>query len=196
MKVDILIVDDDVAFAQSLQEELQQLGYVAVTAANGRDALRMAGDRPPRLILLDLDMPIMNGWQFLERRRVDRKLAAIPVVVVSAIPRAARGGQRDDVAATLEKPLDPQQLVASLDLLLPADPAHGGETPGPPSPSCWRTTVTRWFARATGKRPRSICNPANARIASSSTCGCRSSTAGGSRTASSSTAITAPSPSS
>jgi CheY-like chemotaxis protein len=114
--VDVLVVDDDDAFRDSLLESIHQLGFTAVSAANGAEAVRLAHDRPPRLILLDLQMPVMNGWQFLERRRSDRRLSEVPVIVVSAV--GAEVGQRSDVERRLEKPVDEPLLIAALDEVL------------------------------------------------------------------------------
>lgn len=124
--VDVLVVDDDVCFAQSLVEEIAQFGFVAVAAANGAEALRLAQDRRPRLILLDLEMPVMNGWQFLQRRRSNRALSRIPVVVISGVATALAGRQRDDVQGIIEKPLEEQVLVEIMHALLPEGPGRAG----------------------------------------------------------------------
>jgi CheY-like chemotaxis protein len=113
---DILVVEDDSALRESLLESLQQTGFVTIAAANGAEALRLAIDRTPRLILLDLDMPVMNGWQFLERRRRQKGLQGIPVIVITAL----NGAAARDADAQLEKPLDPQQLLAAISRFLPA----------------------------------------------------------------------------
>jgi CheY-like chemotaxis protein len=131
--VDVLVVDDDVSFAASLVEEIAQFGYVAVAAANGAEALRLAQDRPPRLILLDLEMPVMNGWQFLQRRRSNRALSRIPVVVISGIATAIGGRQRDDVQGIIEKPLAEQELVDTIHALLPEGPRRAGAQDASPS---------------------------------------------------------------
>src|SRR4051812_24383918 len=83
--VDVLVVDDDAVLRESVQEGLQSEGWITAGAADGAEALQFARDRGPRLILLDLEMPVMNGWQFLERRRADRALARVPVVIMSAL---------------------------------------------------------------------------------------------------------------
>jgi CheY-like chemotaxis protein len=107
---DVLVVDDDFALREGLLESLQQSGFVTIAAANGAEALQLATDRSPRLILLDLDMPVMNGWQFLERRQQSKALRAIPVVVITGVAGPlARGAD-----AQLEKPLDPRQLLATI----------------------------------------------------------------------------------
>ena len=88
-------------------------GFVVTVAANGRAALEQlqSGDRP-RLILLDLMMPEMNGWEFLERARQDESLGSIPIVVMTAhkstdLPRVAP----EDV---LHKPFNATTLLATI----------------------------------------------------------------------------------
>jgi CheY-like chemotaxis protein len=107
--VDVLVVDDDAALRESLVEALAQEGFVAIAATNGAEALRLARDRKPGVILLDLEMPVMNGWQFLERRRSDRALMGVPVITLSALAAGTSG--RRDVAGRLEKPLDQRELI-------------------------------------------------------------------------------------
>jgi len=131
--VDVLVVDDDVSFAESLVEEIAQFGYVAVAAANGAEALRLAQDRPPRLILLDLEMPVMNGWQFLQRRRSNRALSRIPVVVISGMATAIAGRQRDDVQGVIEKPLEEEVLLEIIHALLPEGPERARAPDASPS---------------------------------------------------------------
>lgn len=81
----LLVVDDDAELCESVADALRDAGYEAVTAADGARALRLSHDaRAPRLILLDLMMPEMNGWQFREQQLRDRQIKDIPVVVMTA----------------------------------------------------------------------------------------------------------------
>jgi CheY-like chemotaxis protein len=81
----ILIVEDDSDLRQALSDILRDEGYSVAMAADGREALdRLRRDLRPSLILLDLTMPVMNGWQFRAEQRQDPALSAIPVVVLSA----------------------------------------------------------------------------------------------------------------
>jgi CheY-like chemotaxis protein len=113
---DVLVIDDDEDVRWALLELLQLLGFVAVGASNGADGLRLARERAPRLILLDLRMPIMNGWQFLQHRRQSASLASIPVAVVTAEPS---GTMIDpDVQALLTKPIGEEELRTALDQLM------------------------------------------------------------------------------
>jgi len=119
---DVLVIDDDEDVRWALLELLQLLGFVAVGASNGAEGLRLASERTPRLILLDLRMPIMNGWQFLQHRRQNAKLSNIPVAVVTAEPS---GTMIDpDVQALLCKPIGEEELRAALDRLMVAPRAE------------------------------------------------------------------------
>ncbi len=81
----ILIIDDDDDLRDALGELLAGKGYHVKTAANGREALSLLADDPnPCVVLLDLVMPVMDGWQFLSTVQSDPALAQLPVVIVSA----------------------------------------------------------------------------------------------------------------
>ena len=95
----VLIVDDDEAMREVMAEALSDEGLVVSCSANGRDALKVlrSGLRPD-VILLDLMMPVMDGWSFREEQARDPALASIPVVVVTA-------------AHSLHKPIEAQAIV-------------------------------------------------------------------------------------
>jgi CheY-like chemotaxis protein len=110
----ILIVDDDDVTRDTLSLLFRGAGYAVVTAADGKQALSYLHTLPvPGLVLLDLLMPVANGWQFLGERSKDPAWAAVPVVVLSG------GGKRLRNAALalgadefFEKPMDPDDLLA------------------------------------------------------------------------------------
>lgn len=93
MPFTILIVEDDDSIRETLQALLEQRDYVVRTAANGKEALEVLRANRPNLILLDLMMPILDGWEFLERLNGDEDIADIPVLVVSGSERDATGHQ-------------------------------------------------------------------------------------------------------
>ena len=87
----LLLVDDDDAIRESLREALEEDGFEVVTAANGREALdRLRSSPRPSAILLDLMMPVMNGWEFRDAQLSDPSLRAIPVLVISASGSSAQ----------------------------------------------------------------------------------------------------------
>jgi CheY-like chemotaxis protein len=113
MSSDILIVDDNDDLRETLQMLLEQSGFSVSVAANGRMALEQlrAGARPG-LIMLDLMMPDMNGWELLELVRRDGSLGSIPIVVMTAhkspdLPLVAP----EDL---LHKPFDAAKVLAAV----------------------------------------------------------------------------------
>lgn len=111
----VLVVDDDADGRELLAEAFTSEGYTVLTAANGREALDLlttAGQIEPLIIILDMEMPIMSGWEFLHTIRRYHRLAAIPVVVQSGSPSATEGHRPGAVSAFLTKPYDAYALVA------------------------------------------------------------------------------------
>jgi len=100
----ILIVDDDAEIRQALTEALEGAGHEVAAAKNGAQALEwLRSSPPPCLILLDLMMPVMDGYEFITQQKLDSKLAPVPVVVITAGRRIA-GAKMIDVADVLLKP--------------------------------------------------------------------------------------------
>ena len=109
----ILVIDDEELIRESLVEFLDDHGYQAIPAVDGRDALTKLSSarRRPCLILLDLMMPIMDGRSFREEQLRDPDLSAIPVIVLSAYRDVARNANELGAAGYLAKPLKLQALL-------------------------------------------------------------------------------------
>jgi DNA-binding response OmpR family regulator len=106
----VLIVDDDEAVRNAVAEVLGEEGFDVRLAESGRRALSVLGqDEPPALVLLDLMMPDVNGWQVLETMRSTGRLSAIPVVVLTAFDA---GVGLPPGCRVLHKPLERELLVA------------------------------------------------------------------------------------
>lgn len=109
----ILIVEDDAAIRETLAEVLAGEGFAVSCASNGAEALdRLALETAPNVILLDLMMPVMDGWAFRDVQRLDPRLSGIPVLVLSA----SHGDDRAAIdalgaAAFLAKPYDLDDLI-------------------------------------------------------------------------------------
>jgi len=111
----ILVVEDDPAIRDTLVVLLQAQGYAVSTAANGQEALTLLrGRERPQLILLDLTMPVMSGWEFCRHRQCDPTLASIPVVLFSADGDLEQQASGLGVASCLRKPLEPEVLVQKI----------------------------------------------------------------------------------
>ena len=85
----VLVVDDDASIRRLIIAALRREGYAFVEAANGKEALEIMRRNPPSVVLLDLMMPILSGWDVLRERSRDPELLQIPVILVSA----ARGAE-------------------------------------------------------------------------------------------------------
>ena len=110
----VLIVEDDVDAREMLRVFLEDAGYATITAGNGAEALRVLQNRRPALILLDIQMPVMDGWAFRQRQLADARLADIPVVAITAFFDVAK--VTDQLGITcLRKPLDFDALVAEVE---------------------------------------------------------------------------------
>ena len=107
----ILLVEDDPEVRDGLRSVLESAGYSVVCAGEGREALDRVRSGPPSLILLDLMMPVMDGFEFRVQQMQDPGIASIPVIVFSA------GGDLQEkvaplrVAACLRKPVDVDALL-------------------------------------------------------------------------------------
>lgn len=106
----VLVVDDDPDIRDLLVSVLRDDGYDAEAARNGREALDLLERWPADVVVLDLMMPVMDGWTFAERLR--EKRLAIPIVVLSAATDVKRHAERLGAADVVAKPFD-------IDLLLP-----------------------------------------------------------------------------
>src|ERR1043165_6681206 len=106
----VLIVEDDADLRDMMAQLLSLEGFHTATVANGREALDYLhnGDAPD-LILLDLMMPVMDGWEFRRRQCADPTLATVPVIVLSALDQTRAAGV--GAAAVLKKPLDFDRLL-------------------------------------------------------------------------------------
>jgi CheY-like chemotaxis protein len=108
----VLIVDDDHDIRATLHEILSDEGYDVASAANGSDALRLLRSGiAPCVILLDLMMPIMDGWQFRAQQLGDPTLAAVPVVVLSADANVEKKSARLSASGCIRKPIDLDALL-------------------------------------------------------------------------------------
>jgi DNA-binding response OmpR family regulator len=112
----ILVVDDDPVILRLIEVNLDLEGFDVETADRGEDAIAKARNNSPDLIILDLMMPEMNGWELAERLQKDQKTHGIPLVFLSARTQDEdrRRGEELGVAGYVTKPFDPSDLVATI----------------------------------------------------------------------------------
>jgi CheY-like chemotaxis protein len=105
----ILVVEDELELREMMRDAFELNGYAVVTAGDGREALdKLAGIERLCLVILDLLMPEMNGWDFFAAMRQRPELASIPVVVHSSAPGQAPAG----VTRVLQKPIMFDRLLS------------------------------------------------------------------------------------
>lgn len=126
---EILVVDDDLLSRTSLSTSLEENGYAVQTAESGRQALKMLQERPFDVVLLDLLMPEMDGFQVLERIKSRSAWQHIPVIIVSAAEEMESVVRCIEMGATdhLPKPFDPAVLNARINASLAAKRLHDQE---------------------------------------------------------------------
>lgn len=111
----VLIVDDDVEFRSGLAMALEDAGYDVAVSWNGRAALEYLRTQPlPKVVVVDLEMPIMSGQAFCAEKERDPVLARVPVIVVSGHPELDEQPRSRSVIEWLRKPLDVAVLVSSI----------------------------------------------------------------------------------
>jgi CheY-like chemotaxis protein len=103
-------VDDDPAIVEVMRMILAAEGYSVLSAINGQEALDSITTHQPALVLLDLNMPVMSGWELIDQLRTSA--ISIPVVVVTAGQLAREEAARLNVAGHLSKPFDLEDLLA------------------------------------------------------------------------------------
>lgn len=106
----VLVVEDDMDVREMLRTILETEGYETVVAANGAEALEAMQQRTPCVVLLDLMMPVMDGWTFRQRQLATPEFADVPVICLTAVydPQAASHALR---APCLHKPVEMDALL-------------------------------------------------------------------------------------
>ena len=110
----ILVVDDDAPILVLMRNLLREFGFEPVTAASGPKAIEEARNRTPRVILLDRNMPGMNGDEVLQQLRADEALASVPVLILSGEPIEPDELRRIGATTAVLKPFDVMALVETI----------------------------------------------------------------------------------
>jgi CheY-like chemotaxis protein len=111
----VLVVDDDPDIRDALCFVIEGAGYEVRSADNGREALeRMRTEARPAVVILDLMMPVMNGWQFRDEQSRDPALADVPVVVLTGDGRIAAKAATLGAQGYLKKPVELSALLATV----------------------------------------------------------------------------------
>ena len=115
----ILIAEDNDDVREALEMALKTVGYMVFTAKNGKDALKKLKSTPtPTLVLLDLMMPVMNGWEFLAAQKADAVFATYPVITLSAVSPSLNAQEiypSIDLEKFMQKPVDLDDLLGKVE---------------------------------------------------------------------------------
>ncbi|HKA21991.1 MAG TPA: response regulator transcription factor [Blastocatellia bacterium] len=126
----IVVVEDDEDIAESIGYNLEREGYSLLVARSGEDALALILDRPPNLIILDLNLPHMNGFELCRRLRAENTTDRVPILMLTA-----RGDEADKVLGLnlgaddyITKPFSMRELVARVNAALRRSEASAADT--------------------------------------------------------------------
>ncbi len=127
MKETILLVDDDRSVRESVARLLEVEGYEVQCAATGDEALQIVRTLPVQLVLLDVNLPVQNGWKVYEE--LEGRNPSLPVIIITARPNQWWRAAATGVEALMEKPLDFTKLLKTIEMLLQRPLANGMQDP-------------------------------------------------------------------
>jgi CheY-like chemotaxis protein len=116
----ILVVDDDIDLSTVVKMRLEIEGYSVKTASNGKECLDMVADNKPDLILLDMTMPVMDGYTALNKLKESSESINIPVIIFSIKEKAKMEGLflDDKAVCYIEKPFETEELIGKVKSIL------------------------------------------------------------------------------
>ncbi len=131
----ILMVDDDVDFVEATKLILEHKTYKMIVAYGGKEGLKKAQSEQPDLIILDVMMPEMDGYEVCTKLKEDPKYCNIPILLLTAVGQAIRTtqytkdmGMRTEADDYIDKPVEPAELVSRVEKLLKISEKKGKET--------------------------------------------------------------------
>jgi DNA-binding NarL/FixJ family response regulator len=130
MSAQLLLVDDEPGLREAVKDYLQESGFNVQVASNAREGWELMQKNTPDLVISDVMMPQVDGYQFLKQLRADPRFKALPVVFLTAkgMTTDRIQGYQAGVDAYLPKPFDPDELVAIVENLLERRAATAGAT--------------------------------------------------------------------
>jgi two-component system, cell cycle response regulator DivK len=128
----VLVVDDFADNREMYSEYLAFSGYEVIEAKNGKEAIDAAQERLPDIIIMDLSLPVMDGWEATRRLKADERTRRIPVVALTghALAGHSKGAREAGCDSFLAKPCLPDQLVAEIRRMLESGKATVVKTKG------------------------------------------------------------------
>jgi two-component system cell cycle response regulator DivK len=128
----VLLVDDYPDAREMYTEYLEFSGFEVVGAGNGMEAIERAVDSSPDIILMDLSLPVMDGWEATRRLKADKRTASIPIVALTghALAGISEGARRAGCDAFVTKPCLPEDLVKEIRKILESIPTRKARRSG------------------------------------------------------------------
>lgn len=117
----ILLIDDDLTLSDMYRERLKMEGYNVVTVPTGEEGLELAGQSVPNLIMLDIMMPGIGGWETLKRLKHNPRTATIPVVIVTALVQETvkqQGAQLGAAATFVKSETTPAEVIEAVNKMM------------------------------------------------------------------------------
>lgn len=116
----VLVVDDEIHIVQVVAVKLRNNGFDVITCENGAQALDLASNEKPDIVVTDFQMPVMTGLELIENLRSRPATADIPVVLLTARGFAIEDGQKENlkISACLSKPFSPRELLQTVEEVL------------------------------------------------------------------------------
>jgi DNA-binding response OmpR family regulator len=111
----IVIVDDEFGLADVLAATLSDIGFRVLSATNGNQGLEVMAEHSPDLVILDYMMPLLDGAGVLKAMRADPRLAAVPVIMISAVPESVVRARCQGYSSFLRKPFDFEALLTAVE---------------------------------------------------------------------------------
>ena len=113
----ILVIDDEISIVEMLSAFLEEEGLQVMTASNGQEGLERLASVRPAVVVSDVMMPVLNGWELCRRMQADPRYQSIPLVLMSAVPTASNLA-RCNYAALLRKPFELDEMLQIITHLL------------------------------------------------------------------------------
>ena len=116
----ILVVDDEAHILHVVSLKLRNAGYEVITAADGEEALALALEQQPDLLITDFQMPYMNGIELCTRLKADERTAALPAIMLTAhgFALSSQHTEHTNIAAILSKPFSPREILVQVQELI------------------------------------------------------------------------------
>ena len=113
----ILVIDDEISIVEMLSAFLEEEGLQVMTASNGQEGLERLANARPAVVVSDVMMPVLDGWELCRRMQADPRYQSIPLVLMSAV-RAAPDLAGCNYAALLRKPFELDEMLQTITRLL------------------------------------------------------------------------------